>query len=136
MGMRSTCPSVAWAVRGESTDSTRTSTVVQRNFRPWFFCNAPGSNPASVSTWKPLQIPTIGPPSRPKASTAGLDGEADGLAHPYPVDALEAEGGQRPLDGRPLRIGDAGAEAHLHQDREPHFETPGQSENERPVIFS
>ena len=43
--------------------STRSSTVSHRNFRPAFFCSAPGSRPASVSTWKPLQMPTTGPPA-------------------------------------------------------------------------
>ena len=37
--------------------STRSSTVSHRNFKPAFFCSAPGSSCASVSTWKPLQMP-------------------------------------------------------------------------------
>ena len=50
--------------------STRSSTVSQRNLRPAFFCSAPGRRCASVSTWKPLQIPTTGPPAAANSVTA------------------------------------------------------------------
>ena len=38
----------------------------QRNLSPAFFCSAPGSRWASVSTWNPLQMPTTGPPAAAK----------------------------------------------------------------------
>ena len=60
--------------------STRTSTGVQRNLSPAFFWSAPGSSPASVSTWKPLQMPTTGPPSAAKAPTAPITGENRAMA--------------------------------------------------------
>ena len=60
--------------------STRTATVVHRNRRPRFFCSAPGSRPASVSTWKPLQIPTTGPPSAANRPTASMTGENRAMA--------------------------------------------------------
>ena len=40
-----------------------------------FFCKAPGSNPASVKTWKPLQIPKTGPPFSANAATDSITGE-------------------------------------------------------------
>ena len=54
---------------------TSTSTGAQMKRRPRFFCRAPGSIPASVSTWKPLQIPTTGPPPAAKRCTASMTGE-------------------------------------------------------------
>ena len=56
------------------------STVWQRNVRPAFFCSAPGSSPASVSTWKPLQMPTTGPPAAANSATASITGENRAIA--------------------------------------------------------
>ena len=50
----------------------------------------------------------------------GLDAEADGLADPHAVDAVEPERRQRPLDRGPLRIGDPRSQPGLHEDREEH----------------
>ncbi len=61
-----------------STDDVEVTTSCagsHRNRRRPFFCSAPGSSPASVSTWKPLQIPTTGPPDRAKSATASITGE-------------------------------------------------------------
>ena len=60
--------------------STRRATGWQRKVRPRFFCRAPGSRPASVSTWKPLQMPSTGPPSRANAATAAVTGENRAIA--------------------------------------------------------
>jgi hypothetical protein len=60
--------------------STRRRDASQRNFSPAFFCSAPGSSPASVRTWKPLQIPTTGPPAAAKAVTASITGEKRAMA--------------------------------------------------------
>ncbi len=60
--------------------TTCTSTVSQTNFSPAFFCSAPGSSPASVRTWKPLQIPTTGPPAYACAATASITGENRAMA--------------------------------------------------------
>ena len=50
--------------------------------------------------------------------------------------AVEAERGQRPLDRRPLGVGDAGPQLHLDARPEPHGVAPYQSSNERPVTRS
>ena len=42
--------------------------------QPAFFWSAPGA-PASVSTWKPLQMPTTGPPAAANRATASITGE-------------------------------------------------------------
>ena len=40
----------------------------------------PGSRPASVSTWKPLQMPITGPPSAANSATAPMTGEKRAMA--------------------------------------------------------
>ena len=60
--------------------STRSSTVSHRNFRPAFFCSAPGSSRASQSTWKPLQMPTTGPARGRELATACITGEKRAIA--------------------------------------------------------
>src|SRR2546430_2720681 len=70
MGRRSTSPGAASAVSEERMVSTRQSTVWHRKVRLAFFCSAPGSKPASVSTWKPLQMPTTGPPAPRRARSS------------------------------------------------------------------
>ena len=49
---------------------------------------------------------------------------------------VEAERRERPLDGRPLRIGDPGAQLHLDPSPEPHAVAPYQSASARPVTRS
>ena len=51
-----------------------------QELQPAFFCNAPGSRPASVSTWKPLQTPTTGPPAAANSRTASITGEKRAIA--------------------------------------------------------
>ncbi len=67
-------------MRTESVVSTRNVTVVHRNLSPAFFWSAPGSIPASVSTWNPLQMPTTGPPPAAKRCTASITGEKRAIA--------------------------------------------------------
>ena len=43
------------------------------------------------------------------------------------ADTVEPERGQRPLDRRALRVGDAGAQLHLDLGPEPHVVAPYQS---------
>ena len=59
----------------ERAEATCIRDGVQRNRRSRFFWSAPGSSPASVSTWKPLQMPTTGPPAAAKRATASMTGE-------------------------------------------------------------
>ena len=80
MGMDSSVPTGTPSVRAVSSRSTRIAAVVHTKRRPRFFCRAPGSRPASVSTWKPLQIPTTGPPSAAKSATASMTGENRAMA--------------------------------------------------------
>ncbi len=80
MGMASSVPTGTPSVSTDAEDSTRTVTVVHRKRRPRFFWRAPGSRPASVSTWKPLQIPTTGPPAAANRPTASMIGEKRAMA--------------------------------------------------------
>ena len=85
----------------------------------------------------------------------GVHAEADRLAHVHPAHLVEAEGGQRSLDGRALRVGDAGPLGHLdvHGERGhgvivahgvlpdangggPQVPAPGQSAKRRPLMRS
>ena len=52
----------------------------QMNFRDRFWSSAPGSSPASVSTWKPLQMPITFPPRRAWAITSSMIGEKRAMA--------------------------------------------------------
>ncbi len=80
MGIRSSDPTATSRVSTEACDATRNVTVWQRNRRPAFFCKTPGSNPASHSTWNPLQMPTTGPPDAAKSATASITGENRAMA--------------------------------------------------------
>ena len=51
-----------------------------RNVSPAFFCSAPGRRPASQSTWKPLQMPSTGPPCAANAATDAMTGENRAIA--------------------------------------------------------
>jgi hypothetical protein len=42
--------------------------------------SAPGNSPASQSTWKPLQMPSTGPPSRANSITVSISGEKRAIA--------------------------------------------------------
>ena len=61
MGMTSSSPTAAPDVSTDDVEDTTTRAGSQRKRRRPFFCSAPGSSPASVRTWKPLQMPTTGP---------------------------------------------------------------------------
>ena len=41
---------------------------------------APGSRPASSNTWKPLQMPSTGPPRSANVRTAAMMGEKRAMA--------------------------------------------------------
>ena len=56
-------------VNGVSGFSTTTSTWRQTKRSESFGSSAPGSRPASQRTWKPLQMPSTGPPSRANSIT-------------------------------------------------------------------
>ena len=66
---------MAAAVSTEEVAVTSTRAGWQRKRSRPFFCSAPGNRPASVRTWKPLQMPTTGPPARAKDRTASMMGE-------------------------------------------------------------
>jgi hypothetical protein len=42
---------------------------------PRFRSSAPGTRPASASTWNPLQIPSTGPPPAANSATERMTGE-------------------------------------------------------------
>ncbi len=63
-----------------SARSTTTPTWRQTKRREVFGSSAPGSRPASQSTWKPLQIPSTIPPSRANAATDSMTGEKRAIA--------------------------------------------------------
>ena len=42
--------------------------------------SAPGSRPASQRTWKPLQMPSTGPPLAANSPTASIAGEKRAIA--------------------------------------------------------
>ena len=60
IGMTSSSPTDDPAVSTEAVDVTRSRAGSHRNRSRPFFCRAPGRSPASVRTWKPLQMPTTG----------------------------------------------------------------------------
>ena len=67
-------------MKRESVDSATSSTWRQMNRSPSFGSSAPGSSPASQRTWKPLQMPSTGPPSSAKRATASIAGEKRAIA--------------------------------------------------------
>ena len=80
IGTRNVVPTGTSDVSTELDDSTRRVVVAHTNLRPAFFCRAPGSRPASVRTWNPLQMPTTGPPAAANACTAPITGENRAMA--------------------------------------------------------
>ena len=79
-GIESRCPASSPRVHGMPAFTTSTSTWRQTNRSDVFGSSAPGSRPASHSTWNPLQIPSTSPPSRAKRSTAPMTGEKRAIA--------------------------------------------------------
>ncbi len=90
-GIDSSSPVAHARVNGVSASTTSTPTWRQTKRSDRLGSSAPGSRPASQSTWKPLQMPSTGPPSR---------GERRDLLH----DRREA--GDRP-DAQVVAVGEA-----------------------------
>ena len=67
-------------MNGVSALSTTSGTSRQTNDSDAFGRSAPGSSPASVRIWKPLQMPRTSPPSAAKAATARMIGENRAIA--------------------------------------------------------
>ncbi len=78
--MCSTAPSGAAAVRADRVFSTRRWTGRQMNERSRLATSAPGSSPASHSTWKPLQMPITGAPTAASSVTGPITGEKRAIA--------------------------------------------------------
>ena len=74
MGMVSTVPTATPPVAMVSSRSTRTWTACERNFTVLLRSMAPGRRPASCRTWKPLQMPSTGPPFAANSVTARMMG--------------------------------------------------------------
>ena len=79
-GIESVSPSSHARVNGVPGFSTITSTWRQTNRSESFGRSAPGRRPASHSTWKPLQMPSTGPPSRANSITDSISGEKRAIA--------------------------------------------------------
>ena len=80
-GIESALPGLARrASTGSPALTTSTSTWRQTNRSDVFGSSAPGSSPASHSTWKPLQMPSTSPPLAAKRSTSPITGEKRAIA--------------------------------------------------------
>ena len=79
-GIESVWPGSHPAVHGIEALTTSMSTCRQTNRSDVFGSSAPGSSPASHSTWKPLQMPSTRPPPAAKRSTAPITGEKRAIA--------------------------------------------------------
>ncbi len=79
-GIDSRSPGAQRTVATVSVFTTSSSTWRQRKRRPSFGSSAPGSRPASHRTWKPLQIPSTGPPSAANSRTAPITGAKPAIA--------------------------------------------------------
>ena len=66
--------------QGEPACSTRRSTSRATKRPPWFGRSTPGRRPASHSTWKPLQMPSTGPPAAASLPTTSIAGERRAIA--------------------------------------------------------
>ena len=60
--------------------TTSTDTWRQVNFKDVFGSSAPGSRPASHSTWNPLQMPSTSPPRAAKRSISPITGAKRAIA--------------------------------------------------------
>src|SRR5580704_17383747 len=67
-------------VNGPTARTTSSSTCRKTNFKETFGRSAPGSKPASHSTWNPLQMPSTSPPSRANSSTSAITGANRAIA--------------------------------------------------------
>ncbi len=69
------------AVKALSAVATVSGTVAQTNLSPALRISAPGSRPASISTWKPLQTPEhVAAAPRRRPTTARMTGERAAMA--------------------------------------------------------
>ena len=80
IGITSWLPGATRAVRSLCWLSTRNATSLHTNARPALRSRAPGSSRASVSTWKPLQMPKTVPPRSAKRLVADMTGEWAAIA--------------------------------------------------------
>ena len=79
-GIESRSPASISPAKGPWKSSATSSTCRQTKRSPSLGSRAPGSRPASQSTWKPLQMPSTGPPSAAKRPTASIAGENRAIA--------------------------------------------------------
>ena len=71
-GRRTCWPCSYLRVKADWLSFTSRPTGRQTNLSPALRISAPGSMPVSVSTWKPLQMPSTAPPLSAWALTAGM----------------------------------------------------------------
>ena len=79
-GIDRRCPTSQVEVNGVPTVWTSRSTWRQTKRRSLLGSSAPGSRPASQRIWKPLQMPSTGPPSLANAMTDSITGEKRAIA--------------------------------------------------------
>ena len=79
-GIDSRSPVSHARVNGLSVRTTSSSTWRKTNLSEAFGSSAPGSSPASHSTWKPLQMPSTSPPSRANSATSAITGANRAIA--------------------------------------------------------
>ena len=78
--MRTVSPGVRPEVTAVCAVSTRSETSRQMNRSDRFRIRAPGSSPASQRIWKPLQMPSTGPPRSANATTSAMIGARAAIA--------------------------------------------------------
>jgi hypothetical protein len=79
-GIERKSPSGQERVNGLYSLITSSSTWRQTKRSETFGSSAPGSSPASQSTWNPLQIPSTSPPSPANSLTASITGANRAIA--------------------------------------------------------
>ena len=79
-GIDSRSPSTQAFVKRVPARSTTRSTWRQTKRSDLFGSSAPGSSPASHSTWKPLQMPSTSPPARANSTTDSMIGAKRAIA--------------------------------------------------------
>ncbi len=79
-GIERVSPPSQARLNGVEAFTTSSSTWRKTNRRPALGSSAPGSSPASHRTWKPLQMPSTGPPSSANALTDSITGEKRAIA--------------------------------------------------------
>jgi hypothetical protein len=79
-GIESRWPTEHPRVHGIEALTTSSSTWRHTKRSEVLGSSAPGSSPASHSTWKPLQIPSTSPPSSANRATSPMTGENRAMA--------------------------------------------------------